>query len=231
MMMSRTATAPTPILLLCFLVGTIAMFLASPVAAFALLSSSVVPPTSPRFETRLGVGNVYNSDAMMQIHIFREKKSHNRNLYEILHASPTDSPAALKRKYLFLAKQSHPDMATNSAIDFSEVSAAYAILSDPQQRRSYDRKLAVDLWIEAFCEALGGMAEFLVFFWQAIALPLWQKTVKDSNTAVSNHEAETRAPTILSAVERTQMTSHTSAASYGTIPVHPLPFPQHFTQS
>ena len=207
--------------------GSIAMFLASPVAAFTPLSSAVVPPNPPLFETRLGVGNVYNSDAMMQIHIFREKKS-LKNLYEILHASPHDSPAAIKRKYLTLAKKSHPDMATNSAIDFSEVTAAYAILSDPQQRRSYDRKLAVELWIEAFCEALGGIAEFLVFLWQTIALPLLQETVKDSNTAVANHEVETRAPTILSAVERTQMTSHTSAVPYGTIPVHPLPFPQHF---
>jgi hypothetical protein len=71
-------------------------------------------------------------------------KKDPRSLYEILGASPTDSRSDLKRKYVALAKQTHPDAIRGSSAieathDFSEIAAAYRTLSDPKQRKRYDR--------------------------------------------------------------------------------------------
>jgi curved DNA-binding protein CbpA len=89
-----------------------------------------------------------------------------RTLYEILGASSQDTRVELKRRYVVLAKQLHPDatMGTTSststnttafptAPSFSEIAEAYRILSDTKSRRRYDRKLqaqAISLEIQKF---------------------------------------------------------------------------------
>lgn len=64
------------------------------------------------------------------------------SLYQILGVSCRDHDAQIKAAYRRLVKELHPDLHPNdSAIAerFKDVSRAYAILSDPMQRNSYDR--------------------------------------------------------------------------------------------
>ena len=64
------------------------------------------------------------------------------DLYEILGISRDASQDEIKRRYRKLAKELHPDLNPDKpdvAARFSEVSAAYDILSDPEKRGQYDR--------------------------------------------------------------------------------------------
>ena len=58
--------------------------------------------------------------------------------------------ADVKRSYFRLAKRTHPDAPsaidgdfcrTSMDYDFTKISTAYQILSDPDKRKQYDRKL------------------------------------------------------------------------------------------
>ncbi len=66
-----------------------------------------------------------------------------QNHYDILKVSPTASQAEIKQAYRRLAKQFHPD--ANREVEnhdqISRINVAYEVLSDPTQRRSYDRQL------------------------------------------------------------------------------------------
>jgi len=72
-----------------------------------------------------------------------------RTLYDILQCSTTASRSDLKRSYLSLAKQSHPDAllqmgkSQNDETErrFVEISQAWKILGDSTSRRRYDREL------------------------------------------------------------------------------------------
>ena len=64
------------------------------------------------------------------------------SLYNILGVSCHDHDAHIKAAYRRLVKELHPDLHPNDAAiaeRFKDVSRAYAILSDPAQRDSYDR--------------------------------------------------------------------------------------------
>ena len=65
-----------------------------------------------------------------------------RDLYEVLGVSKNASDNDLKKAYRVLAKKYHPDANPGDAeaeAKFKEASEAYAILSDPENRRKYDQ--------------------------------------------------------------------------------------------
>src|SRR5256885_14971815 len=65
-----------------------------------------------------------------------------RDYYEVLSVTRSASEAELKSAYRRLAHQYHPDKNRSDpqAEDkFKEAAEAYAVLSDPEQRRRYDR--------------------------------------------------------------------------------------------
>lgn len=64
-----------------------------------------------------------------------------KDLYEALGVPRNASPDDIKRAYRRLAKQYHPDQNREAGAEerFKEISAAYAILSDPDKRARYDR--------------------------------------------------------------------------------------------
>lgn len=61
--------------------------------------------------------------------------------YRILEVSPTATQAEIKQAYRRLAKLFHPDSnrSTNNHEKITNVNAAYEVLGDPQNRRSYDQ--------------------------------------------------------------------------------------------
>ncbi|MDE2560668.1 MAG: J domain-containing protein [Sphingomonadales bacterium] len=63
--------------------------------------------------------------------------------YKILQLGPSCSDSMLKNAYHNLAKMFHPDHSdTGDADKFNEVTAAYRLLKDPEQRSIYDVKYA-----------------------------------------------------------------------------------------
>ena len=64
-----------------------------------------------------------------------------RDYYEILGVARQASPDELKRAFRKIAMESHPDRNPDDPVAaerFKEASEAYAVLSDPDRRRSYD---------------------------------------------------------------------------------------------
>ena len=60
-----------------------------------------------------------------------------KDLYEILKIPSDATEDQIKEAYWFLAKQHHPDAQGDENV-FKEIGAAYAVLSDPEQRARYD---------------------------------------------------------------------------------------------
>lgn len=65
--------------------------------------------------------------------------------YEVLNVWPTADTDAIKKAYFKLAKLHHPDVAGESTgkggVDFKLINEAFAVLSDPVQRREFDERL------------------------------------------------------------------------------------------
>ena len=64
-----------------------------------------------------------------------------RDYYEVLGVAKDADEATLKKAYRKVAKKYHPDMNPGDAEaekKFKEASEAYAVLSDPENRRQYD---------------------------------------------------------------------------------------------
>ena len=69
-------------------------------------------------------------------------KDKGRDFYSILGVSKSANAAEIKKAYRALSLKYHPDKNADdpSAIDkFTDVSAAYEVLSDPDKRRKYDK--------------------------------------------------------------------------------------------
>ena len=65
--------------------------------------------------------------------------------YEVLSVWPTADADAIKKAYFKLAKLHHPDVAGETTgkggVDFKLINEAFAVLSDPVQRRDFDERL------------------------------------------------------------------------------------------
>ena len=63
--------------------------------------------------------------------------------YQLLYHPPTATPDQIRRAYRTLAKSLHPDLnpSADAAKKFSQLAAAYQILSNPAKRKTYDRSL------------------------------------------------------------------------------------------
>jgi molecular chaperone DnaJ len=67
-----------------------------------------------------------------------------RDYYEVLGVSPDAGADEIKRAYRQLARRYHPDISGDDrGSAFLELSRAYEVLGDPQQRRSYDARRSV----------------------------------------------------------------------------------------
>jgi DnaJ-class molecular chaperone len=72
-----------------------------------------------------------------------------RTNYQILGISKKATPEQIKRTYRTLVKSCHPDLFVSGSEEqaragnqLREINAAYAILSNPQKRTTYDAKLS-----------------------------------------------------------------------------------------
>jgi len=117
----------------------------------------------------------------------KKKSFHDMTLYEILGASPTESRAQIKKRYLIKARECHPDVAaaaasTAAAIprhqkhhekqtrteEFQVVVGAWNTLSDHKLRQQYDRELQAQQMVTAVValtniswQVLKGLLEFV----------------------------------------------------------------------
>ena len=64
-----------------------------------------------------------------------------RDYYDVLGVSRDAGPDELQQAYRRLARANHPDVNSDPAAEerFKEVNEAYSVLSDPEQRKRYDR--------------------------------------------------------------------------------------------
>lgn len=67
--------------------------------------------------------------------------ANKKDYYEVLGVSKTASDAEIKSAFRKLAKQYHPDVNKTPEAEekFKEIGEAYAILSDPEKRKTYDQ--------------------------------------------------------------------------------------------
>ena len=63
-----------------------------------------------------------------------------QDYYQILGLTRSASSDDIKRSYRKLASQHHPDKGGDKG-RFQEIEEAYRILSDPEKRREYDKKI------------------------------------------------------------------------------------------
>ena len=115
-----------------------------------------------------------------------EEDEEELNYYEILGTSQDASRGELKKKYIALARVSHPDAAiggTNSQdkdVDFQNVAEAWRTLGNPKSRRRYDRQLKAKAWGEAAQkltnERLEQVAPLASTFMDNLAVPFLRKT-------------------------------------------------------
>lgn len=100
-----------------------------------------------------------------------------RTLYEVLGASQDATRDELKERYVTLARASHPDAMVDKSNEyreknevlFTEVAAAWRILSDKRERKRYDRSLKA----KAFTQEVEKVAGELL---NSVAMPFFRKT-------------------------------------------------------
>jgi curved DNA-binding protein CbpA len=188
----RTVTSPVVVVLLCLLL--VVSSLLPEASAFTTRTSSVSIPSasaSASSHTVLQVGGggedgdstnkkLFYASSSSELQTRKTPKSkEDRTLYDVLGAKSTDSDLALKQRYLSLVKQLHPDSRQRSTGTITEqelddelraVNAAWEILSQPVERKKYDRQVAATKFTEGFASFLGASLD--------MAIPLVQQTAK-----------------------------------------------------
>ena len=123
-----------------------------------------------------------------------------QSLYDVLRCPPTATKAELKRQYVLLAKQTHPDaqigrtpeqiaaMEADPLIpSFHQVSEAWKTLSDDKERKRYDRSLKADEFVESAEKWAATISEstssILSKTWQSQLSPFIKRTVSTVNNA------------------------------------------------
>lgn len=102
----------------------------------------------------------------------------------------------IKRLYISLAKQTHPDSPNYNAdnADFSEIASAYKILSDDKERRRYDREVAAEefkgdvvAYASEVAKEYGPVARK---FYEDWALPFLKRTTASTVAVISEVTSE-----------------------------------------
>lgn len=113
----------------------------------------------------------------------RQKKSRlpQKNLYDVLGANQSMSRQDIKRLYITLAKEYHPDSAGPEYVDrFDEIARAWDVLSDKKAKLAYDRELAAAAFKEDIMKRAGAVANeygpTARAFYEDIALPFLRRT-------------------------------------------------------
>ena len=102
-------------------------------------------PSRPKEEPAFTVDNVENMVAPLKA----TDATTAATLYDILNCPPSATRSELKRAYITLAKETHPDALLQAGMQndeivpdkFVEISQAWKILGDSTMRRRYDREL------------------------------------------------------------------------------------------
>jgi len=117
-----------------------------------------------------------------------EENNEYRTLYDILGAPEDATRTELKRRYIALARDSHPDAMIGRGVsdkvtpgaDFNEVARAWQTLSNERDRERYDRKLAAGRLTDSVGDmAKGvrdGMGPLMLGLFEGFAVPLLRKT-------------------------------------------------------
>jgi len=123
-----------------------------------------------------------NSGKIQEYNFKNKKKDHSRTLYDILGASPSDTHDELRARYTKLAKALHPDSRNQNTQDFivtfTEVNEAWKILSDPKERKKYDRQIRV--------KQIGNMVGNMIDLGIKTAIPIVKKTAFTTLNIVDN---------------------------------------------
>ena len=113
----------------------------------------------------------------------RKKKPRlpEKNLYDILGAKQSMSRQDIKRQYITLAKEYHPDSAGPEYVDrFDEIARAWDVLSDSTARRAYDRELAAEKFKDDIVQRASAVANeygpTARAFYEDFALPFLRRT-------------------------------------------------------
>ena len=156
-------------------------------ATTASSTSSTDPSSSPKQQPAVPIADASPS-------------APKQSLYEILRCPPTATKAELKRSYVLLAKQTHPDaqigrtpeqiaeMEADPLIpSFHEVSGAWKVLSDEKERKRYDRSLKADIFVDSAekwaANISDGAGSILSKTWQSQLSPFIKRTVSTVNNA------------------------------------------------
>ena len=126
------------------------------------------------------------------------------NYYDVLGASPDESRSELKKKYITLARLSHPDAQIGGSnsdenVDFQTVTEAWRTLGNPKYRKRYDRYLKAKQWGEAAQrltnERLEQVAPMASSFMDNLAVPFLRKTSATVGKAIKVVKAVTKEET------------------------------------
>eukprot|EP00985_Skeletonema_marinoi_P001433 scaffold570_cov136-Skeletonema_marinoi.AAC.24 len=116
-------------------------------ATAAETTTTIKQPSRPTEEPVFTVENVENMVAPLKA---TDATTASATLYDILNCPPSATRSELKRAYITLAKETHPDALLQAGIQndeivpdkFVEISQAWKILGDTTSRRRYDREIA-----------------------------------------------------------------------------------------